>query len=383
MATSGKRPRRLGAALALAAALSPASVTALAGAAVHAPQPWCEARSSVAWQWLLSRHIVALSRTTALVPLALADDGRSFFAEVHSAHFSGVARINAMTSALTKIKAFPDPRFNQAWGAFDGKWLVWNEYHGFDSFNDFTTWAWDTRTRKLSQLGSATRGPDRHFWESPWRGADVRDGIAAWVQGVGPDQLGEVHAYNLRNGRDLVVRHGHPGGTFLLSRHIVVWPEASAPGVPTRMHAASALTGEPVPVPRTLRTLRNVTGLQTDGNRIAYPDAPYKSLWWSPSLRENPYEVVSTRHLEHIDNSVHVAGRYIGFGIQPRAFVADTRVHRYVQVSNGGGLVYVNATSLLVAHGPTKKVLHPVLRMSFVPLQALPPMPACRSRRPA
>src|SRR5205814_10034458 len=65
--------------------------------------------------------------------------------------------------------------------------------HGFDSFNDFKTWAWDTRTRKLIQLGAATRGPDGQYWESPWHGADVRDGIATWVQGVGPDQLGEVH----------------------------------------------------------------------------------------------------------------------------------------------------------------------------------------------
>jgi hypothetical protein len=312
-----------------------------------------------------------------MIPLALARDGRSFFAEVHSSKFSGVARIDARTSALTRIKAFPDPRFDQAWGAFDGRWLVWNEYRGYDSFDNFTTWAWDTRTRKLTRLGAATRGPDGQFWESPWRGADVRDGIAAWVQGVGPDQLGEVHAFNLRTGRDRVVRHGHPGGAFLLDRHIVAWVEASAPGVPARMHAASALDGHPVPTPRSLRSLRNVTGLQTDGHRIAYPDAPYKSLWWSSSLREKPYEVVPTRHVEHIDNSVQVGGRYVGFGIQPRVFVADTKARRYVEVSRAGGSVFVNRTDLLLVHGSAKKVLHPILRMAFVPLRGLPPVPAC------
>jgi hypothetical protein len=326
---------------------------------------------------VLSRHVVAVSRTTPLVPLALAHDGRSFFAEVHSARFSGVARIDARTSSVSRIKRFPDREFDQAWGAFDGRWLVWNEYRGYDSFNDFTTWAWDTRTRKLIQLGAARRGPDGQFWESPWRGADVRDGIATWVQGVGPDQLGEVHAYDLRRGRDLVVRHGHPGGAFLLDHHVVVWPEASAPGVPTRMHAASALTGAPVALPRALRALRNVTGLQTDGRRIAYPTAPYKALWWSPSLGRDPYEVVGTRHVDHIDNSVHVGRRYVGFGIQPRAFVADTKVRRYIEVSAHGGVVYVNAGALLVAYGPRKKVLHPLLRMSYVPLHDLPRMPAC------
>jgi hypothetical protein len=327
---------------------------------------------------VLSRHVVALSRRTALVPLALAQDGRSLFAEVHSPRFSGVARIDARTSAVTRIRAFPDPRFTQAWAAFDGRWLVWNEYHGFDSFNDFTTWAWDTRTRKLSQIGAATRGPDGQFWESPWRGPDVRAGIATWVQGVGPDQLGEVHAYDLHSGGDLVVRHGHPGGAFLLDHHLVVWAEASAPGVPTRMHAASALTGAPARVPGALRTLRDVTGLQTDGHRIAYPDAHYRSLWWSGSPSGKPYEAVGTRHLDHIDNSVQVGGRFVGFGIQPRVFVADTKLRRYVEVSSNGGFVFADSTALIVANGPAKKVLHPVLRMAFVSLSDLPPIPACR-----
>ena len=312
-----------------------------------------------------------------MVPLAVAHDGRSFFAEVHSARFSGVARVYARTNAITKIKTFSDPRFTQAWGAFDGRWLVWNEYHGYDSFNDFTTWAWDTQTRKLRQLGAASTGLDGEFYESPWRGADVRDGIATWVQGVGPDQLGEVHAYNLGDGRDLVVRHGHPGGAFLLDHHLVIWAEASAPGVPTKMHAASALTGAPARLPPALRTLRNITGLYTDGHRIAYPNAPYKSLWWSPSLREAPYQVVGTRHLDHVNNSVQVGGRYVGFGIQPHVFVADTKVRRYVEVSKNLGSVFVDSTALLVVYGTTKKVLHPILPTALVPLRDLPPLPAC------
>jgi hypothetical protein len=347
-------------------------------ATASAGKSWCRARSGVAWRRVLSHHVVPLSRTTPLVPLALAGDGRSFFAEVYSPGFSGVARIDARTGALKRIKAFPDPRFDQAWGAFDGRWLVWNEYRGFSSFNDFTTWAWDTHSRKLSQLGAATRAPGGRYWDSPWRGADVRDGIATWVQGVGPDQLGEVHAYNLRDGRNLVVRRGHPGGAFLLDHHIVIWAEASAPGAPTRMQAASAITGASVPVPRALQSLRNVTGLQTDGHRIAYPNAAYKSLWWSPTPEETPYEVVATHDLNHIDNSVQVGGRYVGFGVYPRVLVADPKVGRYVQVATHGGSVFVNSTTLLVVYGPRKKVLHPILRVAFVRQRELPPMPACR-----
>ncbi len=346
-------------------------------AETHAQRGWCRAGSSAAWLRMLSQHIVARSRTAALVPLALAHDGHSFFAGAYSPRFSGVARIDARTGRLTRVKAFAHPRFDQAWAAFDGRWLVWNEYHGFDTFDDFTTWAWDTRSRKLTQLGAAVHGPTGQFWESPWRGPDARDGVATWVQGAGPDQLGDIHTYNLRTGRDLVVRHGHPGGAFLLDHHIVVWTEASAPGVPARMHAASALTGASAPLPRALRALRNVTGLQTDGHRIAYPNASYKSLWWSPSPAAEPSEVVDTRHLRHVDNSVQVGGRYVTFGIYPGVFVADTTLHRYVEVSTHGGSAMVDSTALLVTYGPTKKVLHPVLRMAFVPLRDLPPMPAC------
>jgi hypothetical protein len=313
-----------------------------------------------------------------MVPLALAHDGRSFFASVYSRRFSGVGQIDARTGRLTKIKAFPDPKFNQAWAALDGRWLVWNEYHDYNGFNDFTTWAWDTHARKLVSIGSATRGPAGEFWDSPWRGPDIRDGTATWVQGVGPDQLADVHSYDLRTGHDLVVREGHPGGAFLLDHHILVWAEASAPGTPTSMHAVSALTGAAVPVPRALRTLRNVTGLQTDGNRIAYPDASYKSLWWSPTSAATPHAVVGTRHLQHVDNSVQVGGRYVAFGIYPGLFVADTHLRRYVQVSTDGGLALVNSTALLVTHAPTKKVLHPVLRMALVRLRDVPPIPACR-----
>jgi len=344
-------------------------------AARQPPHRWCQARSSAAWQRLLSRHVVGLSRSTPLVPLTLSVDGHSIFVEVYSPSFSGVGRIDGMTGQLQRIKAFPDPRFTQAWGGFDGRWLVWNEYHGFDNLNNFTVWAWDSETGGLHQIGATTRGPDGQFWDSPWRGADVRGGIATWVQGTGLDQLAEVHAYNLRTGQDLVVRRGHPGGAFLLDRHVLVWAEAAGPGIPTRMHAASSLTGAGVRLPRALQKLR--TGFQTDGRRIAYPNASYKSLWWSSSVARRPHEVVGTQGLDHLDNSVQISGRYVGFGIFPHLFVADTTLRRYIQVGTRGGSAMVSDTALLVTQGPKKKVLHPILRMALVPLRDLPPMPAC------
>ena len=317
-----------------------------------------------------------LSRTTSLDPWTLAHDGRSFFATVRSPRFSGVARISATSRRMTRIKAFPRPRNYQADGAFDGRWLVWSEYRGFESFDDFTVWAWDSVTGWLRRIGAAARAPDGRFWASPWRQPDVRGGIATWVQGVAPDAVGEVHAYDLRTGRDRVVSRSRADGSFLLAGHVVAWPQAPAGG-DTRMRAASAITGMQLPIPRALRDLRDVSALATDGRRIAYPNGSYRSLWWSPSLNLAPRRIVALRGTRHVDNSVQIGGRYIGFGIEPRVYVGDTRALRYVELTARSGWTRVDRSSLLVLYATGSKALDARARIAFVRLRDLPPIPAC------
>jgi hypothetical protein len=325
----------------------------------------------------LSRHVVGLSRTTPLVPFALAHGRRSFFAAIYSSGFSGVAEIDARTNAVEQIKAFPDPTADQAGGAFDGRWLVWAEYHSLTSLGDFTVWAWDSRSGRVTKIGAATRSPDGEFWQSPLRAPDALDGIATWVQGTGPGGIAGVHVYNLRTGDDAIIHRGHAQGSFLFAGHRVGWPESPGPGRVTRMRTASALTGKRVDVPTALRALRGVSGLATNGQRIAYPNPPYRSISWSPSLRRKPRKTLTARSHDHIDDSVQVGRRYVGFGIWPRLFVADTKTHRYVEVADQGGWIQVDGTTLLVASGSPKKAVHPRLRIALVPLGKLPAIPAC------
>jgi len=313
------------------------------------------------------------------VPFALAHDGRTFFAAVYSSRFSGVAEVGARTNAVKEVKeirAFPNPARDQADGAFDGRWLVWSEYHSLTSLDDFTIWAWDSRSGRVTQIGAAARSANG-FWESPLRGPDALDGVATWVQGIGPDGLEAVHVYNLRTGHGMIIHRGHAQSSFLFARHLVGWPESARPGRLTSIRVASALTGKRREAPRALRTLRGVSGLAIDGRRIAYPDAEYRSLWWSPSLRRKPREIVSARRHNPIDDSVHISGRYIGFGIWPRLYVADTQTRRYLQVGHQGGCVQLDGTTLLIGFGSPKKVIHPLLRIAVVPLGRLPPIPAC------
>lgn len=370
MATCG---RRIAVALVLAATLASASTAAPA----PGRRGWCEARPNAAWRRVLAHHVVPLSRQVSLDPWTLAHDGRSFFATVYSPGFSGVARIDVPSGRLTRIRAFPDPTNDQADGAFGGRRLVWSEYHGFDSFDDFTVWSWDSWTGKVRRIGGATRAPDGRLWPSPWRQPDVRGGVATWAQGVGPEGRMAVHAFDLRSGRDRVVRVGLAQGSFLLAGRVVAWPESRTNGAVTTIHAASALSGRRLPVPRALRALRGVSGLATDGRRIAYPNASYTSLWWTPSLQRKPHEIVAANGHGRVDNSVQTGGEYVGFGVQPRVFVGDTRTHRYVQIAAHGGWTRLDAKSLLVLYATGSKALDARGSIDFVPLRDLPRMPAC------
>jgi hypothetical protein len=363
--------RRIAVALVLAAAL------ASTGAAAPGRRVWCEARPNAAWRRVLARHVVPLSRRVSLDPWTLAHDGRSFFATVYSPGFSGVARVDVPTGRITRVKAFPNPTSYQADGAFGGRRLVWSEYHGFDSFDDFTVWSWDSWTGKLERIGRATRAPDGRLWPSPWRQPDVRGGIATWAQGVGPGGRMAVHVFDLRSGRDRVVRVGLAQGPFLLAGYLVAWPESSSSGTATTLRVASALTRRRLRTPRALRMLRGVSGLATDGRRIAYPNASYTSLWWAPSLRNKPHRIVAAKRYDRVDNSVQVGGRYLGFGTQPRVFVGDTRTRRYVQITAHGGWTRIDARSLLVLYATGSKSLDARAPIAFVPLRDLPRMPAC------
>ena len=358
----------------------PGSAGGLTSRTGTGPGGWCEARSNGSWLRALSLHVVRLSRTTPLVPFALAPDRRSFFAAIYSPGFSGVAEIDARTNAVEQIKAFPHPASDQAGGAFDGRWLVWAEYHSLTSLGDFTVWAWDSRSGRVTRIGAAARSPDGEFWESPLRAPEVLDGIATWVQGSGPGGLATVRVYDLRAGHGTIIHRGHPQGSFLFAGHRVGWPESPRPGRVTRMYAASVLNRKRVRVPPALRALDGVSGLATDGQRIAYPNAPYRSVWWAPSLRRKPQKILAARSDDHIDDSVQVGRRYVGFGVWPHLYVADTRTRRYVEVARHGGWVQVGGTTLLVASGSPTKAVHPRLRIAIVPLGKLPPIPACTRR---
>jgi hypothetical protein len=220
------------------------------------------------------------------VPFALAHDRRSFFAAIHSSGFSGVAEIDARTSAVRHIKAFPDPASDQADGAFDGRWLVWSEYHSLTGLDDFTVWAWDSRSGQVTQVGAASQASAGEFWPSPLQAPDALNGIATWVQGTGP---GDRRGPRLRPANRS--RHDHPprsrAGLLPLGRRLVGLARVAGPGPrdedACRLGAHRQERSGAAGVAHAVRRL----GAGHRRTRIAYPNAQYTSLRWSPSLRRS------------------------------------------------------------------------------------------------
>jgi hypothetical protein len=131
------------------------------------------------------------------------------------------------------------------------------------------------------------------------------------------------------------------------------------------MFVADVSTGASLPVPPSLNPLRGVSGLATDGTSIAFPNGDYTALSWSPSLTTAPRRVFSTGNpVDHIDNSVQIAGRFAVFGVPLHSFLADVRARRYVHIGAGGfgrlssgGLVFLKPSKRKRSHAITDVVV--------------------------
>jgi hypothetical protein len=345
---------------------------------VDSKQTWCKANPNAAWESILAGRVVALSRRASLSPLALANDGRLFFAEIYSKAYSGVIEVDARSSRYIRIKRFTDPVNYQASGNFDGRWLVWAEYHSlYDELSDFTIWSWDSRSGRLRQIGAATRSPSGKFWPSTWQAPVAHEGYAAWQQGAGPDELGDIHVVDLATDRDRIVRRGHPGAPFLIDGPRVVWSESMKRGVSTVMRIADAKTGRVVATPPALRKLRGAIWPASNGKALVYATDGQMSLWRSPSLSVAPKLVFASRSYQLLKIPFDETwGRYTTFSVPFKTFVVDTVAGRYVRIYRGGWAI--TGPKALVLLKPSKqKANHAINDVVFIPLKSLPPVPPC------
>jgi hypothetical protein len=345
--------------------------------------PWCQARTNATWKKALIDGLVTLSRRASVQPLAVANDGRAFYATLFTKAYSGIVRIDAKTSRFTEIRRVPHLDAYQALGSADGRWLVW-----LDTTTPYWTkwaiWSWDSRTGRVRQIAATPRAPHAQEWASAST-PSVRNGYVTWAQGIGPGET-EVKVVDLASSRSRVIRRGSAAQPFLLPSHVLIWvedvrtPNGKKPVLVLR--AASAVTGKRIPLPRWISDLRGLqaASLMSDGKVFAHTAGPPASLWWSPSLAFAPsYRVFTAKGASSIDNSLGLAGIYVYFGVQPRAYLANGAEGRYLQIGPSGYAI-IGRNALVYLKPSPVKAAHAIADVVFLPLASLPAIPPCSQR---
>ena len=373
-ARRGARPRLAIVLAIVAAALVGGGGVVYAATVLLGPSPsfrqtapgWRQVPLSPAWRAALS-HRLPLSRHVSLTPLALAHDGHSFFAVMASKRYAGVVRVDATNGRVLRVARFAHPRVEQATGgAFDGRWLVWDETRGFEAPATVASWSWDARTGRLRRL------PIAYSPTAPRASSDpvLLAGRVTWTTPGAVGGASAVHVFDLATGRDSIVYRGRADGSLLVDGGLVLWYRVTDAGLRVS-GAASATTGTPAAVPAAF-TGRLLFGLSTDGRAVVSADPHWTTLWWSASLDAAPRRLFTVVTDAAIDDSIEVAGPLISFAVAPRAYLADARERCYAEISAGGWALLDGDSMVLLKASPNK--LQSRGDVVFVRLSTLPPL---------
>lgn len=341
--------------------------------AAVAPPRFCPRQPAGMLRTDLSRT-VRRSLQGELVPLGVSADGRTAYVSAWMPGFSGVAELDIASGKLRQIQRFADPAADQADGASDGQWLVWEETSSLQTLDDFTVYSFDAAAGRLRTLGHSLSGPGGVAWPSPWHGPAVSGHYAAWAQGYGPGGLVQIRLANLATDQVRVIRRGHVQPPFF-DGGLVVWPESDSPGTQTALHAYSLATGRAAALPPVLQAVHGTEFVATDGTRTAYFSPDLTELYYSPSQHERASMVL------RLPAGVTFADLSLGRGVlawttSRATYLASTKTGAYARVTPDYGIATGYGPVMLISDAPSRKAVHPVLALHVVDAAALA-WPAC------
>jgi len=347
---------------------------ASAYALTHHGQPWCKEKPGEAWKKTLASHVVELSRHVSVAPIAIAGDGHSFYAEIYSKSYSGIVKIDAITSHYVKIQR--DTYW--AMGSADERWFVWaDQVNGYGATR--AIWSWDSRTGRLRRIMAPRRSIDGE-WPSASNPV-VRGDYATWSQGA-TDYVSDVHVVDLSNGRDRVIYSGSASEPFFLSGSVVAWVE----------NVSAPKSKNPDFVLRAANALTEGGSLSREASRSAEFWSDHTRDRWGcvrlftrmavalvvPSLATPARRVFPIRRQgRQLENSLQLAGHYVSFQTQTGG------TDYLVDASNGGYVkmewpIELLNTKVMVFGGPSpSKAAHSIHDVSFVPLKSIPAIRSC------
>jgi hypothetical protein len=313
--------------------------------------------------------VVPGSLDEEVVPLGVSSDGRTGFVSLWTRSFSGVAALNLGTGAFRPIWRFTNPGADQADGAFDGRWLVWEETYSLQSLDNFTVYAWNAVSGKVLRIGHSLAGRRGVAWPSPWHAPAVHGNYAAWAQGSGPGGAVQIRLADLRTGRVTVVAAGHLQAPFF-DGSLLAWPASGRPGAETSLHAYSLSADAPVPLPVVLRAVRGTDFVVADGMRTAYLNPALTELYYSPNPGE-PAHVMLRLSAGTEFSGLGLGATSLTWTTTEATYAASTVTGGYVQVTPAYGFAVPGAgPAILVSDSPADKSGRPVLPLREVTLRA-------------
>ena len=164
--------------------------------------PFCIVDLPESWRAALAQGKISVPDTVRLGVLAVAADGSRIFGGLYSVEWSGIVSVDR-DGSIARIRA---SRSGSTGGAFDGRWLVWEESHSSTDWSDWDIWAWDSNSGEVFEVATAPRANGATV-PGPFVIPAVSDGKSAWVQ-ANQSGKGEVHLYDLATRQDRVLSAG-------------------------------------------------------------------------------------------------------------------------------------------------------------------------------
>ena len=164
--------------------------------------------TTTTWQPPASAGITHITPHSAVSP-----DGW-IFTEERGSGFNGASMWNVTTNEHVRIRKFANPQTYQAAGGFNGRYVLWQETHNLETFDDFHMYIYDLAKGKQRDLGPNGTDADGNPYFSPLDPPEVQDGYGMWVMGSGKDRR-DVKVVDLASGQVRTLVSGAINGAHL------------------------------------------------------------------------------------------------------------------------------------------------------------------------
>ena len=322
---------------------SAASTSSTADAA--ATSPFCSVANPAALTQAETAGAITTAAGEALVPVAVAPDGSSFFATDGNGVQNMKNLIWSRNHGAKKQTVFTLAATYAGYGvvSFDGRWLIFMANHSQQLTGAWDLYAWDSQGSAAphviaSDPGTAANGTVE--WPQ------VHNGKATWIRGLA-DGTQQVHLFDLATGRDEVVHTGHLGAS-LFAADLLVWTEALQANGPVTLEAASATTGAPATLPAPLAQAQTAPAtIASDGTTWAWTSADYRTLYaWRAGMPAAV--VVSAVDDGDAMDTVGVSGDVVTWTNSTATFAADLKTRSFTQVTKEYGSAVTNGDAVAV-----------------------------------